>query len=127
MGHTPHEAIGDYIWKLKNKFWSDRHWDHFEYWVNITDPRGGLDWHQDKDEDLAEQGRLVCPKAGAVWYGFPHVVSGGYLEIINEEPESDVERIQPVYNRVVVFDVSKTHRVAPILFGTRYGFQVNLW
>ena len=39
----------------------------------------------------------------------------------------DIERIQPVYNRIVVFDVSKTHRVAPILSGTRYGLQVNLW
>ena len=123
------QSLADFIWKVKNQFWKYKKWEHFEYWVNITDPRHVLEWHVDKNEEIAlKEDRLVCPQVGAVWYGFPHVVSGGYLEIINEEDiQADIERIQPVYNRIVVFDVSKTHRVAPILSGTRYGLQVNLW
>ena len=123
------KPLSTFIWKLKDRFWKYKNWKHFEYWVNITDARQTLDWHEDKNEELAETtGKIVHPQAGAVWYGFPHVVSGGYLEIINEEDiQMDIERIQPVYNRIVVFDVSKTHRVAPILSGTRYGLQVNLW
>ena len=128
MGYTPHDAIGDYIWHLKNKFWGDRTWDKFEYWVNITNETQTLDWHVDKDEALAEEGKVVCPQIGAVWYGFPHKVWGGYLEIENtQEAGIDIERIKPVYNRVVVFDVSQEHRVAPILAGNRYGMQVSLW
>ena len=120
--------LADYILKVKDTFWKEKEWSSIEYWVNITNARQTLDWHEDKNEELAEsEGTIIHPQAGAVWYGFPHVVLGGYLEIINDDLQPDLERIQPVYNRLVVFDVSKTHRVAPILSGTRYGLQVNLW
>lgn len=123
------QPLADFIWKVKDKFWKYEEWKHFEYWANITDEYQQLDWHVDKNEQLtASTGEVVCPLAGAVWYGYPHKVWGGYLEIENQHKFNvDYERIQPVYNRIVVFDVSQNHRVAPILAGRRYGLQVNLW
>ena len=122
-------ALESLIWNIKNTFWELEPYEKFEYWVNITWNGKNLDWHQDKDEYLSSRhNKLVFPKAGAVWYGQPHTVEGGYLEILNQENSTtEVERIQPVYNRVVVFDVSKFHRVSPVKSGTRYGLQVNLW
>ena len=102
----------------------------FEYWCNQTYAGEELDWHQDKDEPLYEQKKTtVCPKISTVYYGFPHKVNGGYLEIAKEQEDNDieVERIEPVYNRLVIFDPSFWHRVAPIRSGYRYGFQVNIW
>ena len=102
----------------------------FEYWCNQTSAGDELDWHQDKDELLYEQKKItVCPKISTVYYGFPHKVNGGYLEIAKEQEDNDieVERIEPVYNRLVIFDPSLWHRVAPIRSGYRYGFQVNIW
>lgn len=108
---------------------------HFEYWCNLLDDRNSLDWHIDKNEEKAKKGKYVSPKLGVVFYGYPHKIQGGYLEIDNtyEMPVGpiptrvDCERIEPLYNRVVVFDVSQEHRVAPVLKGTRYGLQINLW
>ena len=110
-------------------FWSNYTPNYFEYWANITNEHQILDWHQDKDEKLWElENKLSLPKVGAVWYGYPHKVWGGYLEIQNEdEAAPDFERIQPLYNRVVVFDITKQHRVAPVLAGHRFGLQINLW
>jgi len=101
-----------------------------EYWCNILSPGNELEWHQDKDEKQYEKDPLnvICPKAGAVIYAYPHTVCGGYLEIEHLSTHSiEIERIQPVYNRLVLFDVSKEHRVSKIWSGDRYGFQVNLW
>ena len=100
-----------------------------EYWSNTLTPGDELDWHQDKDEAYAEEtGIVVNPLIGTIFYGYPHEVHGGYLEVVNRKGASqDLERIEPVYNRLVIFDVSKFHRVAPIIEGERYGFQVNLW
>lgn len=125
-----YEGLKDVILEVYSTYWNKIQYTKFEYWVNITDARRVLEWHVDKDEEIAEkEERLVSPKIGAVWYGCPQRVSGGYLEIANqyENGEYDIERIEPVYNRLVIFDVSKTHRVAPIFEGTRYGLQINLW
>ena len=35
----------------------------FEYWVNITNARQSLDWHEDKNEKLAETtGKIAHPR-----------------------------------------------------------------
>lgn len=97
-----------------------------EYWCNIINTGEDLGWHQDKDEALYEStGRIVCPVAGAVYYGFPHTVAGGMLSIRHDI--IDTELLRPKYNRLVAFDVSKQHKVAAVVAGTRFGFQVNLW
>ncbi len=117
--------LGDFIWEVKNKFWGDKTWSIFEYWINRTDSRFIVDWHVDKNEALAEEGDIVSPQIGAVWYGYPHEIVGGYLEISTDPGQ--LQRIKPVYNRIVVFDVTEYHRVSPVLNGTRYGLQLNLW
>lgn len=128
VNHIPYKAVNQLICEIKNTFWTNKNWEALEYWVNITYKYAELDWHVDKNERLAEEeDKIICPQIGAVWYGHPDVrtVRGGYLEIQNDN--GDLERIRPVYNRIVVFDVSQEHRVAPIHNGTRFGFQVNLW
>lgn len=97
-----------------------------EYWANVLISGEDLDWHKDKDETLYEKtGSIVCPQAGAVFYGYPHEVLGGLLQVKHNAIET--ETLLPIYNRLILFDISKDHRVSPVVAGTRYGFQVNLW
>ena len=97
-------------------------------------------WHQDKDEArLLREGVHAFPTLGAVFYGRAHgPLSGGMLEIApvgvglgGLDPEAaaaaDSERIAPEFNRLVVFDTRRLHRVTPLRAGTRYSFQINLW
>jgi hypothetical protein len=102
----------------------------FEYWGNVFDAktRSFLPWHADKDEVLLRRsGKMVGPMVGTIYYGFPHDPVGGYLEIAREESQTEVERIAPVFNRLIIFDAHVPHRVTRIYGGLRYGFQVNLW
>jgi len=102
----------------------------YEYWANICFPNNELDWHQDKDEKLFdEKDQTVCPTISTVFYGFPHTVKGGYLEIHTNNPKdtSLTERIKPIFNRLVIFNPSNYHRVMPIEEGVRFAFQVNVW
>jgi hypothetical protein len=113
----------------------------FEIWCNILTPQGPLPWHVDKDQVLYEQSRgkqLQLPLYGSVWYGYPHEFTGGYLELVKydtntwpegmEEPDpDDIERIEAEYNRLVVFNASKFHRVSPIHSGARITLAVNVW
>jgi hypothetical protein len=99
----------------------------FEWWTN-THSGGGLDWHQDKDEELCEaSGRVINPEYGAILYPFKHDIEGGFLEIeYNNDPDS-VERIAPAHNRLIMFDPSSSHRVSKVYSGQRRAFIVNLW
>lgn len=113
----------------------------FEIWCNILTPQGPLSWHVDKDQILYEQSggtKLHLPLYGSVWYGYPHEFTGGYLELVKydtntwprgmEEPDADdIERIEAEYNRLVVFNASKFHRVSPIHSGARITLAVNVW
>ena len=125
----------DNIWKeLIVRMWGSvlehKTFGCFEYWVNITEPNVPLEWHQDKDEfEYEKSGKIICPSTSTVFYGYPHEVEGGYLEInaVDKDGGIDIERIKPVYNRIAVFNPSRVHRVSPITKGERYGFQVNIW
>lgn len=103
----------------------------FEYWCNIlhaNKPINHLGWHRDKDEALkARTGEVLCPMVGTIFYGYPHQIEGGFLEIAAEPSFTDVERIRAVYNRVVILDVSQHHRVTKLYQGSRFGLQINLW
>tara|TARA_E500000081_G_scaffold155504_1_gene197021 strand:+ start:46991 stop:47548 length:558 start_codon:yes stop_codon:yes gene_type:complete len=124
----------DNIWKrLIHNIWGHldpESYGCFEYWGNILSPVETLNWHQDKNElEFVSTGKTVCANTSTVFYGYPHKLTGGYLEI-NQQGKQDnliTERIEPVYNRLVVFDPSRWHRVMPIHNGKRYGFQVNIW
>ena len=114
-----------------------------EYWCNVLQASHENGWHHDKDETrMARTGELAFPTLGAVWYGFPHGVGregtppleGGVLELgraeagANSEAAAlDADRIRPEYNRLVVFDPRRKHRVLPVVAGERFSFQVNLW
>lgn len=124
----------DNVWKrLINKIWGELDpstFGCFEYWANITSPDMPLDWHQDKNEmEYILNGKTICADTSTVFYGYPHKVEGGYLEIneVGKNDNVETERIKPKYNRIVVFDPSRWHRVMPVKSGLRYGFQVNIW
>lgn len=98
----------------------------FEFWINVLPTGGFLNWHQDKDEmEANDTGKVITPKKGTLYYPVPHVVSGGYLEVQNEQHE--IERIAPAFNRLIIFDSSLLHRVSPVYHGPRFVFITNLW
>lgn len=102
----------------------------FEYWGNNirSEDEGILQWHQDKDEHLFEQtGQTICPNIGAVYYCYPSKFKGGFLEIANGNDFDRLERIEPVFNRLVIFDPSNFHRVSRVYDGYRKAFVVNVW
>ena len=102
----------------------------FEYWGNNlkSDHNGILQWHQDKDERLFEEtGTTICPDIGAVYYPYPSQFKGGFLEIANGNDFDRLERIEPVFNRLVVFNPSNFHRVSRVYEGYRKAFVVNVW
>ena len=49
------------------------------------------------------------------------------LEIMFGNDQDIVERISPVYNRLVMFDPGQFHRVRKVYSGKRRAFIVNLW
>lgn len=111
----------------------------YEYWCNIVNTSVPLDWHVDKDEAAFQQEHqtLKYPKMGAVFYGFPHSMRGGYLEladagILDQHPNEfggEIERIRAEYNRLVILNVTNWHRVSAItnVDGVRFTFAVNIW
>ena len=102
----------------------------FEYWSNYYSASSSLDWHKDKDERLfKENGTIISPDSGHIYYVDVSNLEGGYLEISNKSfPEfSDIERIMPVENRLIMFDPSVPHRVSKIYSGKRRAFLANAW
>jgi hypothetical protein len=119
-----YEAISKSIWNTWNK-------DHiyacqgYEYWTHILSESNPMPWHKDKDEKYhMKTGEFVFPVMASVLYGEHKDLSGGYLEINNG---SDIECIEPVPNRLVIFDGSKPHRVSNVRNGERRTFACNLW
>ena len=142
----PSEETADTVWKkLAWKIWSkhpelSRGAAGYEYWTNLVTPDTPLRWHMDVDRHAWESSgetNATFPRFGAVYYGYPHRIRGGYLEImaggIREEWPSHVggelERIRPEHDRLVVFNASKWHRVSPITYGDtpRIAFATNVW
>lgn len=136
------ETIGDDVWRaLAWKIYQNHPLLEkavgMEYWVNVLTADTPLEWHVDKDTDAwMHDDRLMLPLWGAVYYGYPHSFRGGYLEVmvggVYEEWPSHVggelERIRADYNRLVLFNASKWHRVTPITDnGERLALAVNLW
>jgi hypothetical protein len=123
----------------------------YEYWCNIVTPESPLEWHVDKDEVVLEESTggsdevneaefvLSTPYMGAVYYGFPHAFTGGYLELFPYSPHQvpdptdladlhdHVERFRADYNRLIILNVSEWHRVSPVTSGARYTLAVNVW
>lgn len=105
----------------------------FEYWFNALTENRTLDWHRDCDEALRRrEGRHVCPVLGNVYYVIVRDVVGGFLELsgmtdFDEIDTSELERIKPVENRLVIFNPSRFHRVSRLVRGKRLALQVSVW
>ena len=109
----------------------------FEYWTGIYGPdqaNKDLGPHYDKDElhwartGGQEDGEVIRPVIGTVYYPKPMDIDGGYLEIFSKGEDNEPERIQPVYNRLVIFDAGNhKHRVTEVTRGIRYAIAINLW
>jgi hypothetical protein len=119
--------------KFCNYVWNYTHipqFDYagFEYWTNLmsAERRPVLDWHYDHDEHLYDTtGKMLTTNLGLVYYCHNKMPKGGYLEI--DRGNDELERIQPVPNRLIIFDPSIPHRVAPITEGERRTLACNIW
>jgi hypothetical protein len=114
-----------YVWNVTFK--PPYEYDGFEYWSNalVAGDRNDLPWHFDKDEHLwSTTNKVLSPTHGLVYYCHKKMPKGGYLEI---ERGGEMERIQPVPNRLIIFDPSIKHRVTPIHDGVRRTFASNVW
>ena len=105
----------------------------FEYWTHTLTKHKQLDWHVDTDERALFKGEgYLSPPISAVFY-FSEPRKGGFLEIAltgrgqtKNMNMSNIERIKPLENRLVVFDPRYWHRVSE-LTGTRCGITINIW
>lgn len=132
------------IWEeLAKTIWEDRYEFQvaagFEYWCNVIRDQKNLPWHIDKDEAEYElNDNLITPLMGAVYYGMDHHFDQGtgMLHLVdadvNDNPHdfeyerrNEVLEIHPEFNRMVMFNVSKWHRVTGVYNGARYTFAVN--
>ena len=127
------ERVTAMIWSTVGKDFGEvpDSFDGVEYWSNIMSVGGrqqDLPWHFDKDEaHCAVTGELISPYVGSVYYAHTGLPDEGYLEMRRGDGEGDVERIQPVSNRLVIFDSAKVHRVTPVTGGMRRCFATNIW
>ena len=119
-----YEHISKLIWNTWNE-------DHiygckgYEYWTHILSESNPMPWHMDKDENhYTKTGEYIYPVMASVLYAEHKDLNGGYLEINNG---GELERIEPVPNRLVIFDGSKPHRVSLVTRGKRRTFACNLW
>lgn len=109
----------------------------FEYWTGQFGPDAKQDFlvmHKDKDEALWEKtggsknGKVVTPVIGSVFYPVPMDIEGGYLEIFTKGEDKEPERIEPKFNRLIVFGAGEYyHRVCKVEKGLRSAIAINLW
>ena len=112
-----------------------------EYWTHIfpytklndrgqpLETRKGLDWHVDKDELLYKgTKKIINPLAVAVLYVHDDedLDTMGHLEL--EYKKDYIQEIDPVPNRLIIFDGTKKHRVTEgTNINKRKSVIANLW
>ena len=110
-------------------------WEYWSHSMN-SESYNSLDFHVDsdingehvseeKEQEMIAKGEAKVPKHGFIYYGHKELPEGGFLEIKREY--GDIERIQPVPNRLIIFDPSCIHRVTKVTRGVRRSFVCNLW
>tara|TARA_B100000575_G_C22954978_1_gene552120 strand:- start:174 stop:737 length:564 start_codon:yes stop_codon:yes gene_type:complete len=122
------EILIEIIWKrlsVENKFAG------FEYWSNSQTKNQSLDWHLDKDEKLnSVESKIISPSIGHIFYSKVENLEGGFLELSSNRKINDtsnIERIKPTENRLIIFNPSLPHRVTKIFKGNRRAFLANAW
>ena len=129
----PANPIEEAIQRVWQREISENEIAGFEYWVNPLTEGQALKWHRDCDVALhRSEGRYVCPAIGNVLYVLVENVIGGFMELSDQESlidveTSDLQRIRPVEDRLVIFNPSRWHRVTRLARGRRLALQTNLW
>lgn len=111
--------------------------DGWEYWAHYFTAQGvnHIGFHYDTDlsshvppdeEDrMVKNGECRTAKQGFIYYAHQSLPKGGYLELVRDNDE--IERIEPVPNRLIVFDTSRRHRVTEVKDGVRRSILSNAW
>ena len=79
-----------------------------------------------------ENKKHITPNAGHIYYVESNNVEGEHLEISNllnsaESNMEQIEKIQPLENRLIMFNSSNPNRVTKIITGKRRAFLANVW
>ena len=104
----------------------------YEYWPTVLMP--GMDTDTDEDGEVYslamhcdydvvkynETGELSYPMFGAILYFGNHDVEGGLLKVEDKS-------IEPIHNRLVVFNSAKPHGVTKVTKGIRKSIAINFW
>ena len=129
--NTIKKRLIQYIWG-ENSPYPSVNVEGFEYWIGVyssTEERDELPFHFDKDEYWYNQTKeIVTPVIGTVFYPWENDIDGGYLEIYPHGQDGEPERLEPKYNRLVIFPAgAHPHRVTKVTRGTRRAIAINLW
>ena len=122
------EVKNEFVKKVLNKaaeYYDMEELGWYEAW-NHTNSRP-LDWHYDKHENLfGKQGILAFPICSCVYYpSMDHELIGGELMLQNKTGNRH-DRIQPIPNRLVLFDPGVLHCVNAFR-GKRTSININPW
>ena len=106
----------------------------FEYWPTVTtqhsvseDPEYALDIHSDFDILRYETTDEVRhPLFGAVIYFGNEDVTGGDLRVW-EDDEETCKIVEPIGNRIVLFQSDKPHGITSVSTGIRKSIAINFW
>ena len=132
-GINPKGPVESLVYDVWNNLYKVQEAEGYEYWVNelASEPPfpNTLNWHLDKDEELnSATESLSTPVIGMVYYAHTKTPVGGYLEVAHSEEPSDIERIRPLPNRLVLLEVGNyLHRVSPVVKGIRRTIASNVW
>jgi len=128
---TLKKRLIEYIWG-ENSPYEPLSITGFEYWTGIYsefEEKDELPFHFDKDEaHYWRTNEIITPIIGTVYYPWENDIDGGYLEIYPHGEDGEPERLEPKYNRLVIFPAgAHPHRVTKVTRGTRHAIAINLW
>jgi len=120
--------VGVKIWEYASNY-TPVDYDGIEYWYKQTShyAKNHLGRHKDKDEaHWLKTGEFKHPFIGSIYYCHKEVPTGGFLQI-ERGMSRELERIQAVPNRLILFDSSNWHSVSEVRHGTRRHLATNIW
>ena len=132
---NPIEHLCDLVWTqvagITTILCGWEYWGHNLNAQNVT----GLPFHYDtnikelvpvgEEERRISNGTAEHAYKGFIYYCHTELPEGGYLEL--EHKDKQIERIQSVPNRLIIFDTSLKHRVTAVTAGVRRSIVSNAW
>jgi len=109
------------------KFMKDvSNFEGFEYWLHDYNDYNLLEAHRDRDEaHFKNTGEEKYPVVGLVYYLHNEAPNGG--ELLIKYDDGNVDTVDALPNRVVVFNSSNLHSVNPVVSGVRKCLVSNVW